>query len=168
MIRLTDEQWERMRDHFPEEHIADGRPGRKPTPTRRVLEAVLWILNTGAQWHMLPQSYPTNKTVHRRFQHWCEREVLRQVLADLANELRDRGAIDEREAFIDATFASATRRRGQVSGPHTQEFGHPRCRTDLAHVRAVSMALPRDGDQALLLHQALHDLLRDVHGLPGQ
>jgi transposase len=46
MIRLTDEQWERIRDHFPEENIADGRPGRKPTPTRCVLEAVLWILNT--------------------------------------------------------------------------------------------------------------------------
>ena len=59
MIRLTDEQWERIRDHFPEENIADGRPGRKPTPARCVLEAVLWILNTGAQWHMLPQSYPT-------------------------------------------------------------------------------------------------------------
>jgi hypothetical protein len=25
MIRLTDEQWERIRDHFPEENIADGR-----------------------------------------------------------------------------------------------------------------------------------------------
>ena len=35
---LTDDQWERIRDHFPEENIADGRPGRKPTPTRCVLE----------------------------------------------------------------------------------------------------------------------------------
>jgi len=61
MIRLSDEHWERIRDHFPEEHIPDGRPGRKPVPTRRVLEAVLWILNTGAQWHMLPQSYPNYK-----------------------------------------------------------------------------------------------------------
>jgi len=42
-----------------------------------VLEAVLWILNTGAQWHMLPQCYPNYKMVHRRFQQWCEREVLR-------------------------------------------------------------------------------------------
>jgi len=58
MIRLTDEQWERIRNHFPEEHIPDGRPGHKPIPTRRVLEAGLWILNTGAQWHMLPQSHP--------------------------------------------------------------------------------------------------------------
>src|ERR1700720_3993791 len=56
MIRLTDEQWERIRKHFPEEHIPDGRAGRKPIPTRHVLEAVLWILNTDAQWHMLPQS----------------------------------------------------------------------------------------------------------------
>ena len=64
MIRLTDEQWERIRKHFPEEHIPDGRAGRKPIPTRHVLEAVLWILNTGAQWHMLPQSYPNYKTVH--------------------------------------------------------------------------------------------------------
>src|SRR5208282_5495805 len=47
----------------------DGRPGRKPVPARRVLDAVLWILNTGAQWHMLPQCYPNHKTVHRRFQH---------------------------------------------------------------------------------------------------
>src|SRR6266576_5153712 len=107
MQRLSDEQWERIREHFPEEQIADGRPGRRPIPTRQVLEAVLWILNTGAQWHMLPQCYPSYKTVHRRFQQWCEREILRGILADLANELRDRGEIDESECFIDATFASA-------------------------------------------------------------
>ena len=107
MIRLTDEQWERIRKHFPEEHIPDGRPGRKPIPTRHVLEAVLWILNTGAQWHMLPQSYPNYKTVHRRFQTWCCNEILRRVLTDVANELRDKGALDEEECFIDATFVMA-------------------------------------------------------------
>ena len=107
MIRLTDEQWERIRNHFPEEHIADGRPGRKPISTRHVLEAVLWILNSGAQWHMLPQSYPNYKTVHRRFQSWCRDEVLRRVLTDIANELRDRGTLNEEEYFIDATFVMA-------------------------------------------------------------
>ena len=76
-------------------------------PTRRVLQAVLWILNTGAQWHMLPQSYPNYKTVHRRFQTWCSNEVLRRVLTDVANELRDKGVLDEEESFIDATFAMA-------------------------------------------------------------
>ena len=57
VIRLSNEQWERIRSHFPEEDIAEGRPGRKPIPTRAVLDAVLWLLNTGAQWHMLPQCW---------------------------------------------------------------------------------------------------------------
>ena len=56
---------------------------------------------------MLPQCYPNYKTVHRRFQHWCRNEVLREVMTDLANTLRDEGALDESECFIDATFASA-------------------------------------------------------------
>ena len=107
MQRLSDGQWERIREHFPEENVPPERPGRKPVPARQVLDAVRWILNTGAQWHMLPQCYPNYKTVHRRFQQWCEREILRGILADLANELRDRGEIDESECFIDATFASA-------------------------------------------------------------
>src|SRR5262249_20171120 len=107
MIRLTNGQWERIRNHFPEEHMPDGRPGRKPIPTRRVFEAVLGILNTGAQWHMLPQSYPNYKSVHRRFQTWCRDEVLRRVLMDVANGLRDKGALDEAECFIDATFVMA-------------------------------------------------------------
>ena len=96
-----------IREHFPEEHIPDSRPGRKPVPTRAVLEAVLWILNSGAQWHLLPQCYPNYKTVHRRFQQWCQREVLREVLTQLANTLREEGTLDERESFIDATFAAA-------------------------------------------------------------
>src|SRR3954454_4798262 len=102
MIRLSDEQWERIRKHFPEEHIAEDRPGRKPVATRQVLEAVLWILNTGAQWRILPQCYPTYKTVHRRFQNWCRNELLRGISTDVSNELLDRGAMVEEECFIDA------------------------------------------------------------------
>lgn len=71
-----------------------------------MLEGALWILNTGVEWHTLPQCYPNYKTVHRRFQHWCERDVLREILAELANTLRDEGEIDEREYFIDARFVS--------------------------------------------------------------
>jgi hypothetical protein len=92
MIRLSDLQWERIRHHLPEENIPDGRPSRKPVPTRQVLE---------------PQCYPNYKTVHRRFQAWCRSEVLRGVLMDIANELRERGVLDEEECFIDATFVMA-------------------------------------------------------------
>jgi transposase len=107
MIRLSDSEWERIRDHFPEENIPDGRRGRKPVPARQVLEAVLWILNTGPQWLMLPQCYPNYKTVHRRFQSWCHSELLRRILKDIANELRESGALDEEECFIAATCVMA-------------------------------------------------------------
>lgn len=107
MLRLSDEHWARIREHFPEEHIPESRPGRKPIPAREVLEAALWILNTGAQWHMLPQCYPNYKTVHRRFQHWCRSAVLRGLLVDLANALREDGALDVTECFINASFAPA-------------------------------------------------------------
>jgi Glu-tRNA(Gln) amidotransferase subunit E-like FAD-binding protein len=70
----------------------------------------------GAQWHMLPQCYPNYKTVHRRFQTWCRNEILRQVLTDIANELRERGALDEEECFIDATFAMANPKFSFVNG----------------------------------------------------
>ena len=38
---------------------------------------------------------------------WCHSEILREVLTDIANELRDRRAWDEEECFIDATFLLA-------------------------------------------------------------
>lgn len=34
VLRVTDEQWELIRKHFPEERIPDGRPGRKPIAAR--------------------------------------------------------------------------------------------------------------------------------------
>ena len=107
MITLSDKQWERIRPHFPEEHRPKSQPGRKLVATRDVLEAALWILDTGAQWHMLPQCYPNYKTVPRRFQNWCRKEVLHDVLTDLANSLREQGDLDESEAFIDGMFAAA-------------------------------------------------------------
>ena len=107
LLRLRDNQWERIREHVPEEQIPEGRPGRNPVPARAVLEAVLWILNTGAQWHLLPPGDPNDNTGPRRVQPWCERAVLREILTQLANTLREEGTIDERESFIDATVAAA-------------------------------------------------------------
>ena len=66
---------------------------------------------------LLPQSYPNYKTVHRRFQTWCCSEILRRVLTDVANKLRDKGARDEEEWFIDATFVMAKGGELEVGSP---------------------------------------------------
>jgi hypothetical protein len=81
----------------------------------------------------LPQSYPNYKTVHRRFQTWCRDEVLRRALTDVANELRDRGALNEEQCFIDATFVmakgggveiGATKRGGSAGPPVPARFNN--------------------------------------------
>jgi len=46
MLRLSNEQWERIWEHFPEENIPADRAGRKPIPTRKVL--VEFLLDNGA------------------------------------------------------------------------------------------------------------------------
>ena len=46
-------------------------------------------------------------SAHRRFQAWCRGEVLRGVLTDIANELRERGVLDEEKCFTAATFVMA-------------------------------------------------------------
>ena len=69
-------------------------------------EAVLWILNTGAQWHMLPQSYPYYKTVHHASGLVSRRDSAPDFDGCCPNDLRDRGVLDE-ECFIDATFVMA-------------------------------------------------------------
>ena len=66
-----------------------------------------------ASW---PAALGTCKTVRRRFRQSCRNEVLRDVLTDLANILREQGRLDEEECSIDAMFSSA-KGDGQEIGP---------------------------------------------------
>lgn len=103
---LTDAQWAVLEPHFRPKRRADGR-GRPWRDTRAVLNAVLWVLRTGAPWHDLPPRYPPYQTCHRRFQQWQRDGTLTRILTALAEDLRDRGKIDLSETFIDASFSSA-------------------------------------------------------------
>src|SRR5262245_63846994 len=49
----------------------------------------------------------TTKPCIGAFKVGAARRFLRRVLMDVANELRDKGALDEEECFIDATFVMA-------------------------------------------------------------
>ncbi len=103
---LTDAQWAILEPVFRPKRRSDWR-GRPWRDTRSVLNGVLWILRTGAQWRELPSKYPPYQTCHRRFQSWQRSGLLIRVLQKLAEDLRDRGRIDLSETFIDASFSSA-------------------------------------------------------------
>src|SRR5438128_5769781 len=94
---------------------SDGR-GRPWQETRAVLNGILWILGTGAQWRELPKKYPPYQTCHRRFQHWLREGKLERILRVLAEELQARGRLQLEEAFIDASF-TGVKKGGLAVGP---------------------------------------------------
>lgn len=113
---LTDKQWEILEPLLPElPRRADGR-GRPWADSRKLLNGMLWVLRTGAQWEDLPGRYGTKSTCHRRFQQWVEAGVFERILQTLAEDLKERGGLDLSECFVDATFASA-KKGDPVSAP---------------------------------------------------
>ena len=67
---MTGEQWSVLEPLIGEmPRRADGR-GRPWRSSRGVLNEILWILRTSAQWADLPEQYPPYQTCHRRFQRW--------------------------------------------------------------------------------------------------
>lgn len=87
---LTEGQWQRLKDLLPPDQ---GRAGRPPRPNRVMVNAILWVLKSGAPWRDLPQQYPNWKSVHTRFSGWSKSGVWKRVLEALAVELDDELAI---------------------------------------------------------------------------
>ena len=104
---LTYAQWKILKILIPEPSCRrDGR-GRPWKDRRAVMNGILWVLRTGAPWADVPDRYPSYQTCHRRFQQWVRSGVMKGILEALALDLKARGALDVREAFIDGSFAPA-------------------------------------------------------------
>ncbi len=108
---LTNAQWARIEPRIEplvpvNPRRADGK-GRPSTPPRPTMNAILWILRTGAPWHDLPTRYPPYQTVHRWFQKWTKQGVIHHIWEAPAEDLAERGKIDMTEAAIDGSFASS-------------------------------------------------------------
>ena len=104
---LTDEQWAVVEPILPKPPKRSDGKGRPRIDDRRILNGILWIMRTGAQWKDLPNRYPSYQTCHRRYQEWVRAGVFESVLQALARDLKERGDLDLTECFIDGTFVIA-------------------------------------------------------------
>lgn len=98
LFRLSDEQWRRMEPLLPRKKSPRGRP---PAPHRQMVEAMVWILRTGAPWRDLPTAYGSWKTVYSRFSRWSAAGALASLFEALAREHDGEGYL------IDATIVRA-------------------------------------------------------------
>jgi transposase len=95
---LTEAQWQQIKGLLPPDH---GQPGRERQPNRAMVNAILWVLRSGAPWRDLPQHYPKWKSVHTRFLRWSKRGVWKHVLDTLAVDL------DAEFTIVDASIVRA-------------------------------------------------------------
>lgn len=74
-----------------------------------MLDAVLWVLKTGAPWRDTPERFGPWKTVYDRFRRWRTDGTLDRVVARLQRDLDRAGLIDWSAFCVDSTSVRASR-----------------------------------------------------------
>jgi transposase len=80
---ISDQVWNRLKDHLPG---SEGKVGRPAFDNRGFLNAVFWVLRTGAPWRDLPPDYGDWKNTHRRFCRWRDRGVWENLLDEVIDD----------------------------------------------------------------------------------
>jgi len=80
---LNDAQWKRIAPELPGKK---GDPGRSGKDNRLFVEAVLWLVRTGAPWRDLPNEFGKWKTVYTRFRRWAAKGTWESLFKRLADE----------------------------------------------------------------------------------
>ena len=90
---LSDQQWTRVASLFPQ-HSHPGKAGRPPCDHRPIVNAILWVLHTGAPWRDLPERYGPWQTIFYRFNGWRQDGTWSRIASALLDELDAKGRID--------------------------------------------------------------------------
>jgi len=103
---LTDEQWDLIEPLLPRSRARTGRPARD---RRTLLNAMFWILHTGAPWRDLPERFGPWQTAYHHFNTWRQEGVFDRILKALQIRLDREGRIDWDLWCIDGTNIRASR-----------------------------------------------------------
>ena len=109
MIRreLTNAQWKLIANLVPGK---PGDKGRHGEDNRLFVDAVLWILRTGAPWRDLPPAFGEWNSVFVRFNRWSRKGVWERLFKVLA------GDPDFEHVMIDATIIRAHQHAAGAKG----------------------------------------------------
>jgi len=80
---ITDRVWNILELHLPGR---EGVWGGVAKDNRQFIDAVFWILRTGAPWRDLPPDYGDWKNTHRRFCRWRDKGIWEGLLEKLIED----------------------------------------------------------------------------------
>jgi len=81
---VTNEEWERIAPLLPPQD--PGGKGRPPKDHRVMLNGMLWIDRSGAQWRNMPECYGKWQAVYARFRKWTNDGVFEAIHRTLSAE----------------------------------------------------------------------------------
>jgi transposase len=103
--RMTDREWGSIHDLFP----APARTGRPPRDRREIMDAIFWILRTGAPWRDLPEEFGPWATTWDLFDKWNDDGTLDAILSRLRAAPIDAGEVDDDLWCVDGSVVRAAR-----------------------------------------------------------
>ena len=91
--------------------VASDKPRKKPGRPRRddrvLVNGLIWMVRTGAQWAALPARYGPKSTLHARLQEWERRGVFARLWAVLLEAYDDLVGIDWQWQAADGCLVKA-------------------------------------------------------------
>lgn len=97
---LNNDQWAIIEPFTLGKKSDAGQTGRDP---RLFMEAVLWIVRTGAQWRELPGEFGKWNSVFKRFRRWVQADVFYRMFKALSADA------DFEYVMIDGTIVKVHR-----------------------------------------------------------
>ena len=112
---VSDEEWAFVAPYLT--LMNEAAPQRRHD-LREVLNALRWIVRTGAQWRMLPTNFPPWAAVYQQTQRWIAAGCFETMVHDLRTFLRwTEGRADDPSAVIvDARTVQSTPESGAGAG----------------------------------------------------
>jgi transposase len=86
---IDEKMWAKLEPFFERK-----KAGRPPKDNRLFVEAICWIIRTGAPWRDLPPSFGSWKTTYNRYNRFVKNKKFDQIFEVLKKRWRSRMAHD--------------------------------------------------------------------------
>ena len=138
---VSEEQWAILDQVIPKSKARTGRPA---SDRRTMLNGLMWILGTGAQWRDLPERFGPWETVYGTFNKWRAAGVFDAIVDALHLRLDREGKIDWDLWCIDGTSVRGSRSAAGASkkasrrtptNPRTTPWATPAAGSAAADIR---------------------------------
>lgn len=108
---LTDYQRSQIKDLIPPKTSTCDRARRDP---RELLNAIIWVLRTGAPWCELPEKYGLWHTAYNNFWKWTREGILENIFKKFASLAENADEVQIDSTYVKAHQHSAGAKKGDL------------------------------------------------------